>query len=471
MSCRTSSGILTDIDPGSVSAETLDLCRTIGERGGRAYLVGGSVRDLLLARRPKDVDIEVYGIAVGDIEAILTSLGKVELVGKQFGVFKLWRHGHELDIALPRTERKTEQGHRGFDVVPDPMIPPEVAALRRDFTINAMMYDPLTHELFDFHGGRGDLESGTLRHVSPAFAEDPLRVLRGMQFAARFGLTLHPETADLCRALLPEAATLPASRIWIEWQKWCHAPLPSYGLKVLEQGNWITLYPELEAMLDCPQDPRWHPEGDVWTHTLQVVDRAAEIALRYGWDGELREQMLLAALCHDMGKPVCTFADDRGIVRSPGHSHEGTADSERFLLKIAAPKKHIPYVLPLVREHMTHMHGEPTAKAVRHLANRLTPATVELWEALVEADASGRAPAPASRPAEEWLARAQEQQSHRQTPQPIVTGKMLAPLGVTAGPGMGKLIRLAYKAQLDGDITDELSARAWLDRHIDASDY
>jgi len=462
MSCRTSDGNLADIRPDSLSDEVMDVCREIRKHGGTAYIVGGSVRDLLLGSRPKDVDIEAYGILVDNLVNILTTLGKVELVGKQFGVFKLWRNGSEIDVALPRTERKTEKGHRGFDVTSDPFIKPEIASQRRDFTINAMMYDPLENQLFDFHGGRSDLINGRLKHVSPAFAEDPLRVLRGMQFAARFRLAMDAGTADLCRSLLGEAAALPSSRIWIEWQKWCHAPYPSCGLKVLEQTGWIDLYPELEAMIDCPQDNRWHPEGDVWVHTLQVVDQAAEIARRYGWSGDTREKLILGALCHDLGKPVCTFSDDHGVIRSPGHSHEGMADSERFLGKIAAPKKHVAAVLPLVREHMTHMHGDPTPRAVRHLAQRLEPTSIELWEALVEADASGRAPAPASRPALEWLKQARETESHTRKPEAIVSGKMLIELKISPGPEMGKILDMAYRAQLDGDFDDLPSAHKWL---------
>lgn len=461
MSCRTSGGNLTDIDPASLSAEAIEVCRTIKKGGGRAYLVGGCVRDLILGHTPKDFDIEVYGLQPDDLNALLSQLGRIESVGKQFSVLKLWMNGHQIDIALPRSERKSGSGHRGFEVTPDPGMRPEDASRRRDFTINAMMYDPLEKSLFDFHGGRNDLMSGCLRHVSPAFAEDPLRALRAMQFAARFGLSLHPETAELCRSLLAEADTLPPSRIWIEWQKWCHAPCPSYGLKALQQSGWIDLYPELEAMIGCSQDPRWHPEGDVWTHILQVVDQAAAIAGRYGWRGERCEHLLLSALCHDLGKPVCTFTDDNGIIRSPGHSHEGMADSERFLNRISAPKKHIAAILPLVQEHMTHMHGDATPRAVRHLSQRLEPASIELWEALVEADASGRAPAPPSRPAIDWLDRAVKMQSHRNKPEPVVTGRMLIELGIAPGPQMGELLDQAYRAQLDGSFADEEQARRW----------
>jgi len=462
MACRTSNHGINQPDATLLPATAIEVCNMLNQAGGVAYLVGGCVRDLTLGMIPKDIDIELYGIEAEKLNALLQKQGRVEHVGKQFGVFKFRYHRHEIDIALPRTEIKTEKGHRGFAVTPDPFIKPETASLRRDFTINAMMFDPVNNRFLDFHHGAEDLQNGILRHVSPAFAEDPLRVLRGMQFAARFRLTIDSETAALCRSLLDEADTLPSSRIWIEWQKWCHAPYPSYGLKVLQQSGWIHLYPELESLMECPQDPQWHPEGDVWTHTLQVVDQAAAIADHYDWHEEVREYLLLSALCHDLGKPACTFTDNRGTIRSPGHSHEGKADSTRFLKKIAAPKRTGQFVLPLVQEHMTHMHGEATPRAVRNLAMRLEPASIELWEALVEADASGRAPAAASRPAIAWLNQAVEMHHHREKPAPIISGKTLMAAGVAAGPELGEILRQAYQAQLDGEFHDPVSAEAWL---------
>ena len=467
MPCRTSNREVGLPDSTLIPGAVIETCRHLNELGGSSYLVGGAVRDLMLGIVPKDFDIEVFGIAEDELLQSLSGLGKTEMVGKQFGVIKLWINNQEIDVALPRREIKTEPGHRGFDVTSDPGLSPETASLRRDFTINAMMFDPLTQELLDFHQGAEHLKAGTLKHVSKAFAEDPLRVLRGMQLAARFKLQLDPETAELCRRLKDEAETLPPSRIWIEWQKWCHADDPSYGLQALRDSGWINLYPELEAMIDCPQDRRWHPEGDVWVHTLQVVDQAAAIADRYHWQGELREQLLLAALCHDLGKPVCTFIDDHGVIKSPGHSHEGMADSERFLKKIFAPKRHIQLILPLVQEHMTHMHGEPTPRAVRHLAYRLAPASVELWEALVEADASGRSPAPASRPALEWLQKAEEMEAHLNKPAPIISGKMLIDLGKNPGRELGRILKTSYQAQLNGEFNDLRSANVWIRKYLD----
>jgi tRNA nucleotidyltransferase (CCA-adding enzyme) len=439
----------------------LFVCQHIASGGGKAWLVGGCVRDLLLGIRPKDFDIEVYGLKSEQLERILAPLGKTEFVGRRFGVIKLWLNNMELDIALPRTELKTADGHRGFSVESNPNLSPETATLRRDFTINAMMFDPLDNKLLDFHGGQDDLANKKLRHVSPAFIEDPLRPLRAVQFAARFQLKLTKKTAELCRLLLAEADTLPESRVWGEWQKWSHAPYPSYGLLALQESGWLSLYPELAALVACKQDERWHPEGDVWVHTLQVCDMAAVIANQNKLDFQTREHLLFAALCHDLGKPSCTFADERNNLRSPGHCEAGVKLSERSLQQIGAPKSMAQFILPLVREHMTHMHGEPTDRAVRRLSHRLEPTNIELWEMLVEADASGRMPAPASRPALVWLEKARNLEHQHASPTPLVTGKLLMTLGIKPGPEMGKLIQQAYEAQLNGDICDNETAQNW----------
>ncbi len=443
-----------------------DVCQAISAAQGRAWLVGGCVRDMLLGIRPKDFDLEVYRLNADQLTRALTPLGRCQQVGKQFGVLKLWHRGMEIDIALPRREKKTGAGHRGFEVICDPALAPEIATRRRDFTINAMMLDPLNGELLDLHHGREDLSNGLLRHVSPAFAEDPLRPLRAMQFAARFRLRLAGQTCALCKEMLNEADSLAASRIWLEWQKWSHADHPSHGLQALHDSGWLALYPEIGAMQECPQDPQWHPEGNVWNHTLQVVDQAAGIAVRNKLDTHTREHLIFAALCHDMGKPRTTvhYANDR--IGSPGHSEAGMAYAARLLKRIHAPGRIARYVQPLIKDHITHLHGEPSRRAVRRLAHRLHPAHIELWEMLVEADASGRAPAAASRPALPWLQLAMDMQQHQKQPKPILTGRILLGMGVKAGPEMGEILSKAYQAQLDGVIKDEVSGMHWCREHL-----
>jgi len=446
----------------------LELCQTIAQKGGKAWLVGGSVRDLCRQQKAKDIDLEVYALEAEALLKLAQTFGHTEQVGKHFDVIKLWAKGIEIDLALPRTETKIATGHRGFDIMSNPQLLPETASLRRDFTINAMMFDPLNAELLDFHHGQDDLRKGILRHVSAAFSEDPLRVLRAMQFAARFKLTLAPETALLCAELHEEVKTLPDSRIWCEWQKWAHAPYPSLGLQALKDSQCLTmLYPELQALTTCPQDPRWHPEGDAWVHTLQVCDQAALVSKREGLNNETTEHLMFAALCHDFGKPITTFTDEQGNIRSPNHSEAGFEPTCSFLAHIAAPKRIAHYVHPLVHDHITHLCGEPTSRAVRRLAHRLEPASIELWEMLVEADASGRSPSPACRPALPWLEKAQELSNHTEKTPAIVNGQMLMELGMTSGKNMGNCIKAAYEAQLDGDFNNVSSAKKWLKHYFE----
>jgi len=444
-----------------------ELCQVISQKGGKTWLVGGSVRDFHLQQNNKDIDLEVYGLAAEKLLQLAQSFGHTEQVGKHFGVIKLWRNDYEIDLALPRTETKTAAGHRGFAIESNPQLSPQIASLRRDFTINAMMFDPLSGELLDFHHGQEDLQQGILRHVSPAFSEDPLRILRAMQFAARFKLTLAPETARLCANLADELGTLPDSRLWCEWQKWAHAPYPSFGLQALkDSGCLASLYPELQALSSCPQDPRWHPEGDAWIHTLQVCDQAALISQRESLEPETHEHLVFSALCHDLGKPDTTFTDEQGNIRSPKHSEAGLEPTSSFLSTIAAPKRIAQYVQPLVYDHITHLCGEASNRAVRRLAHRLEPASIELWEMLVEADASGRKPSPACRPALAWLEKAQELSNHTEKTPAIVNGQMLMALGMTSGKTMGTCIKAAYEAQLDGTFNDITSAEKWLKRYL-----
>jgi tRNA nucleotidyltransferase (CCA-adding enzyme) len=459
---------MSELNHVTLPESLLGLCRLIASAGGHAWLVGGCVRDLILNTPANDYDLEVYGLQPDELKATLDTLGRTEHVGRHFGVFKLWLDQLEIDVALPRSEAKSGTGHRGFDISIDPNLSPEKASLRRDFSINAMMFDPLDNHMMDFHGGIKDLKNSILRHVSYAFHEDPLRPLRAMQFAARFRLKLDQKTATLCKEMLAEAGTLSTERIWGEWQKWSHAAFPSHGLQALRDSGWLVLYPELKSLLGCPQSPRWHPEGDVWTHTLQACDQAARIASENKLDDVTTEYLLFATLCHDFGKPLCTEKRASGEICSPEHSEAGIAPAKYFLNNINAPERLFTFIRPLILEHITHLHGQPTPRAIRRLSHRLEPANIELWEMLVEADASGRSPAPLSRPALAWLEQACENNHHRSSPAAIVGGRMLLGLGIHPGPAMGALIKTAYLAQLDGEFDNASSALIWLQSHLQA---
>src|SRR5438270_3752815 len=258
-----------------IPEKVLELAEAIRDEGGRALLVGGCVRDELMGRQPKDWDLEVYGIDPARLRELLDQIGPVNVVGEAFTVYKLGPH---LDVSLPRRERKTGRGHRSFFIEGDPSMSIEEATQRRDFTINAILQDPLTLQIVDPFRGREDLDRRVLRAVSPnSFPEDSLRVLRAAQFAARFEFEIDSETAELCRQI--DLSDLPAERIWGEIEKLLmRAQHPSIGLKWLRDLRAIDqLFPELKALIDVPQEPEWHPEGDVWIHTLLTVDRAREL--------------------------------------------------------------------------------------------------------------------------------------------------------------------------------------------------
>ncbi len=443
-------------------ASVLKVCQHIKQYGGRAWLVGGALRDILRKKTIADIDLEVFGLDFSALHHALSKLGRCECVGRHFGVIKLQYEGHTIDVALPRKEQKVATGHRGFTVIPDPQLTPEQATLRRDFTINAMMWQPLSQQWLDIHGGEQDLRQGVLRHVSPAFAEDPLRVLRAMQLAARYALYLHADTAALCRTMLAEASSLPPSRLWHEWHKWSLSSSPRHGLQCLADSGWLQCYPDLEAMQGCMQDKQWHPEGDVWQHTGLVVNQLARIASERHLADNERSMLCFAALLHDVGKPLTSFTDDHGRIRSPNHAQAAKPLLQRFFHAIGAPSRLCQPVWHLVNDHLTHLHNStPTPRAIRRLTARLAPVTLEQWEILVEADASGRAPHPAARPAYAWLTQAQAMRLHKQRPTPWVTGRMLIDLGIKPSPSMGKIIRQAYDAQLDGAFDSQNGAEAW----------
>jgi tRNA nucleotidyltransferase (CCA-adding enzyme) len=436
--------------------------------GGEPLLVGGAVRDILMGQPPKDIDVEVYGLDVERLAAALAPFGRLDAVGRSFGVLKLrTRAGQEFDFALPRRESKIGAGHRGFLAEPDPTMTPQEAAARRDFAINAMAITP-SGRVLDFFGGQADLQARILRHTTLAFAEDPLRVLRAMQFAARFDMQLAPETAALCRELLPEAATLPIERIWAEWWKWAAKSVrPSAGLRVLEETGWLNLYPELVALVGCEQDPVWHPEGNVLPHTGYVVDAAAAIAARDALGEEARAVLLLAALCHDLGKPATTSHDPDGRIRSPGHDQAGILPTEALLRRIGCPHAIAAQVVPLVREHMVHICMTVTERAVRRLSLRLAPATIEAWGRLVEADHGGRPPLPPGNPGAEIVALAQQLGAAEGRPQPLLHGRDLIAAGLAQpGPQLGALLKQAYAAQIDGVFVTTEEGLAWAERLV-----
>lgn len=438
------------------------ILQSIRKNGGDPFFVGGCVRDKILGKSPKDFDIEVFGIESEKLGLILSEFGKVNLVGSSFGIIKLnLPDGTDFDFSLPRRENKAGLGHKGFIIQPDATMTIKEAASRRDFTFNALAQNPFTGEILDFFDGKQDLENKILRHTSVAFAEDALRVLRAMQFAGRFDLIIHPETATLCETLKPEFSLLAKERIWEEFWKWaCKSVKPSKGLQVLVDTGWIELFPEINNLKGCLQDPIWHPEGDVFTHTQFVCDSAVEIAIRDNLPSEQRGILVLAALCHDMGKPKTTIFEE-GHWKSPGHDKIGEKITIEFLTSIGCPHEIMFFVAEMTREHMVHVNGEPSNRVVRRFLSRLHHCNVAQIMMIIEADHSGRPPLAKGLPKD--AAKFSEiSSSLGDKIEPILMGRHLLELGFKPGPEMGKLLKKAFEAQIEGEFSNLKEGLTWI---------
>lgn len=420
------------------------IAQAAGERGGRTFYVGGFVRDALMKRVNKDVDIEIHGVMPADVTEILDSLGERLNIGQSFGIFGL--KGYDIDIAMPRKETLRGVGHRDFDVCVDPFIGTEKAAVRRDFTINALMQDVLTGEIVDHFGGQEDLKNGILRHVSAeTFVEDPLRVLRAAQFAARFGFDVAEETVGLCSSMCLRA--LSRERIDGELKKaLLKAEKPSVFFETLRRMNRLSeWFPELEALIGVPQSPKHHAEGDVWTHTMMVVDEAA--GLREKCANPLG--LMLAAIAHDFGKAVTTeFV--KGDYHAYGHEMKGIPLAEKFLTRITNEKKLIEYTLNLVANHMRPNTAATAGSSVKS-TNRMFDEAIDP-EALILialADERGRKTAYPSEPPEKFLYERLNVYKEAMA-RPAVMGKDLVAAGLAPGGDFSEILAYAHKLHLAG---------------------
>jgi tRNA nucleotidyltransferase (CCA-adding enzyme) len=440
--------------------KVLALARAIKDAGGRALLVGGCVRDLIMGLPPKDWDLEVYGLEPARLRELLDETGPVSVVGEAFTVYKL---GNDLDVSLPRRERKSGRGHRAFVIEGDPGMSIEEATRRRDFTVNAILEDPLTGEVIDPFGGRQAIDDRCLRAVSAdTFGEDSLRVLRAAQLAARFRFVIDPATIALCRDL--DLSDLPAERIWGEFEKLLlRADQPSLGLEWLAQlGALPPLFPEVAALVGVAQDPDWHPEGDVFVHTLLVADRAHELLNDLPYAKQVT--VMLAAVAHDFGKPATTEFID-GHIRSRGHEEAGVAPTIGFLTRLNIHSLDgydvRSQVIALVRDHLKP--GEFYKKkdevgdgAFRRLARKCE---LDLLYRVAKADSLGRNSEQVPREkwftaeAQEWfIERAKQLEVAERPPEPILLGRHVLELGLPPGPRIGELTRAVYEMQLDGRV-------------------
>ncbi len=463
-------GLWTNHPSMSGSIETvLEIASVVRARGGRALVVGGWVRDRLAGRESKDMDVEVFGIPAADLPALLTPFGTVEPIGQSFPVYKIGT----IDIGLPRRESKSGRGHKGFAVDGDPAMSITEAARRRDFTINAISWDPLEDEYLDPFHGRDDLERRILRVVDPGtFGDDSLRVLRALQFAARFELAPDAATALLCKSIRLD--DLPGERLWGEMEKLLLlAARPSIGFQLaLELGVIDQLFPELQALVGCEQEPEWHPEGDVWVHTLMVIDQAR---LRIDdLDRADRTTVMLAAVTHDFGKPKTTALID-GRIRSLHHEEEGVEPATAFLDRLnihSIDGKDVRrQVLGLTAHHLKpgmlfKVRHELTDGAFRRLAQKVD---LELLARVAKADCLGRTGYFDCSAMDWFLERARELGVDRNPPKPLLLGRHLLDLGMPPGPKMGELLKQVYEKQLDGEITTTDAAISLASQMLDIS--
>ncbi|HVT74399.1 MAG TPA: polynucleotide adenylyltransferase [Lacunisphaera sp.] len=460
-----------------LSPALLAALHALRQAGGRPRLVGGCVRDWLLGLEPKDFDVEVHGLDYEAMGRALASFGPTDVVGRSFGVLKVRLEGTEYDFSLPRRESKTGAGHRGFVIAPDPNLTDAEAAARRDFTVNAIAYDPLEQRVLDFHGGVADLKHKVLRHTSSAFAEDPLRVLRAFQLAARFDLMLAPETAELCQSISGTYGELALERVWGEWDKWAtKAVRPSLGIAVLKQTGWIKHFPELAALDGVPQEPEWHPEGDVLVHTNHCLDALVGLDSWRRGSPQTRRILSFSVLAHDFGKAITTKqAERRGKLRwvSPEHEAAGGPLADRFLQRIGAPLDLVPHVHQLVVNHLLHHQGAETYRdtTVRRLARKIEPATIDELIAVMQADHLGRPPlvsAETVRRLDHLRAAAKRLAIEHLAPKPILLGRHMISLGVQPGPRFGPALEAAFESQLDGAFYDEAGGLEWMRNYLRA---
>ena len=420
------------------------IAEAVAEKGGRAYYVGGYVRDALLHIENKDVDMEVHGISPAALSEILDALGEKTAVGESFGVFGM--KGWDLDIAMPRKEQARGMGHRDFDIFVDPFIGTEAAARRRDFTVNAMMQDILTGEIIDHYDGQQDLKNGVLRHVcDTSFPEDPLRVLRCAQFAARFSCTVAEETVRLCKTM--ELQHLPRERVEGELKKaLLKAERPSVFFEILHQMEQLDVwFPELKALIGIPQPPRYHAEGDVWKHTMMVLDEAAKLRHRV----QNPYAFMLSALVHDFGKALCT-EEVGGILHAYGHENAGLGPAEAFIKRLTSESRLLKYAL-----NMTELHMKPNtvahAGSAPKVTNRLFDESVdpEGLLCLALADDRGRICENPQKSTEPFLT--ERLAIYRDLmAKPHVMGRDLIEAGLTPGGDFTEILDYAHKLRLAG---------------------
>lgn len=406
----------------------LQIAERICAAGGRSYLVGGFVRDALLGIPSRDFDVEVYGIEQKTLLDILKNFGRPNLVGRAFGVVHLVTRGLELDFSFPRTESKIGEGHRGFLVETHLNLTFEEAARRRDFTVNAMGLSLPDLELSDPYDGKGDLERKILRHVSPAFSEDSLRVLRGVQFASRFSLALSPETAKLCRSL--SLADLSPERLFEEFKKWLLKPgRPSFGLAAFCEMDLFRFFPEIS-----PWNGSLENLGILLDHVSEELDRVPDL----------------------ISKEVLAFS---ALLSGAGNSDSAKTFLARMTNEVQLLKR-VPVFCAFIPELLSRAKIQKAFEAEFMRRSSVAQGGLFLSYLYLKSAAPFFENGVESSVAETFRATAEELNVFEAPPEPWLRGADLIQMGLKPGKRIGEIIHAEFDLQLQGKI---LSREAALD--------
>jgi len=461
----------------------LSVLKEVKKNGFEPILIGGCVRDKFMGIEPKDIDVEVHGCTVEQLDKILSKLGKVDSVGKSFGILKFKKEGMEFDFSVPRKENRIGVGHKDFEVILEPMTKEE-AALRRDFTWNAMGFDPLTNTLFDFFGGLEDLKNGILRHTSDKFKEDPLRILRGLQFQSRMGFTVAPETFEIMREMSTELCHLPKERLSEEFMKWASkGKHPELIFDFLRESGSMVVIPELGLLRNTEQDPVWHPEGGVEIHEKLTMVRMLQICEREGIVGDERAKFMLTMLLHDIAKPQTTEKefierDGRVCITSKGHEGLGAVMAEEILNRIGIKPVLVEQIVKLIKFHLAHINIfsisslSSRKKSLLSLSKNIHPSTIKDLLLVVEADALGRDNVDDKRVekvrkeiSEVWnLAKTLHVTTEQR--KSILMGRHLIERGMKPSVKFGEILKKADEAQDNLEFKTLRGAQLWLDHEL-----
>lgn len=450
-----------------------DILKDLRELGATPILVGGSVRDFFLNIPIKDYDIEIFGInSLEIIQKSLEKFGSVKLIGKSFGVLTLRVDKYDFDFALPRIEKKIGNTHQDFEVITNANLSFKEAAIRRDFTINAIGYDFFKQEFLDPFDGIKDLKNKIIKHINDAtFIEDSLRVYRAVQFASRFDFKIAENTKELCKQIIlnDELNYLPKERVYEEFKKlFLKSAKPSIGFELLRELGVLKYFQELEVLIDCIQDPIYHPEGDVWIHTMMSLDELARILKEKNIEDEHRKLYLFyGILCHDFGKPFCTKEID-GKITSFKHESLGIEATISFLSKLTNEKKFIEIVCSLVKNHLTPFQlylAESSLKAIKRLSLKVN---IEDLCLVCLADCLGRTIKDKEKcpKATLWLLeKAKELEIHNVPIKPLVQGRDLIKLGFKPSEKFKEILEFAFDLQLDFHLEKDLIIKKIMEKY------